>query len=176
MHYLPADFFLLRGSSLFFSTAIAEGTKEEGADLTFSHALVSIGEGKNPDVIEAVIPRVRKVKLQVALHDALYAVCLRPLALTGMQRARIVLEACRHEEELYGFDGYVARCFGALLNSDAIEAFRLSPRFPDCSELAGLCLQSAGISVGEAPSGLTPNEFYVWAKTHPDQWQIFGVG
>lgn len=171
MHYQVGDFFLMRGTTPFLSSLIAEMTKGEEA-LTFSHAMVCVGNGKNPEVIEAVFPRVRRVTLNKAIEESEYAVCLRLLHATPMERMKIVQEAMKHEGELYGLDGYFARFFGCLLGSDAIEGLRLQPRFPDCSELCGLCLQAIGRSFGESPTSVNPNEMYAWAKENLYQWQI----
>ena len=172
--FYPADIFVVKGTSPFLSDAIAEMTKEEGQP-GVSHAFVSVGEGENPEIIEAVFPRVRKVKLSEALKTAEYALCLRPIGMTGFQRAHVVMEALKHEGELYGLDRYLALFPGALLKSDFLQELNLTPKFPVCSELCGLCLQAAGWSFGEDPAGLLPSEMLAWARRETDRWRIFSV-
>mgnify|MGYP001563280762 CR=1 FL=1 len=174
--FYPGDFVICKNQTWFLSNAIAALTREPN-ERGYSHSLVVVGEGgMEVDIIQAVFPRVERITMIKALHTAKYAVCLRPYSATKEQRCKIVTTALEQENALYGLHRLPKLALGLFLKSEEIQELELSPRLPPtCSSLCGLCLQAAGLSWGEEPASLMAAEMLIYARAHPEMWEIFEV-
>lgn len=164
--YKLGDLIFVRGTNV-LSAAIDQFSPEieEG----FSHVALAVSERL---AIEAVLPRVRTAIIAHIIAGSPRVMVARPLFLSGKED-QLLEAAYKFHGNLYGmvtkFPGLI---LDALRGTDWIAPY-LSPwrTHPVCSQLVGAAFGALGVTFGEDPWGLSPDEAAYWSQQHPTEWE-----